>query len=222
MKLILFGPPGAGKGTQAKLMTEKFKLPHISTGDILRSEVKNNTELGQEAKGYMNSGKLVPDSLVTEMVKKRLQQGDVDKGFILDGFPRTELQAKALDGMLAGGIDKAIYLSTSEKVVVQRLTGRRVCPKCGTNYHLINMPPKKDMICDQCQVALFQRPDDNEATVKNRLNVYLKESSAVLEYYRKQNKLEDISGDIDSQEVFEIISKKIAALLHEARFNGTK
>lgn len=212
MKLILFGPPGAGKGTQAKLLIEKFRLPHISTGDILRGEVKNNTELGMEAKGYMESGKLVPDSLVTEMVKKRMQAPDLKNGFILDGYPRTEAQAKALDAILSGGIDKAIYLSTSEKVVVQRLTGRRVCPKCGTNYHLTNMPPKKDMTCDTCNVALYQRPDDNEATVRNRLNVYLKESSGVLDYYRKQGKLEDVSGDLDSNKVFEIVSKKLSAL----------
>lgn len=212
MKLILFGPPGAGKGTQAKLLIEKFKLPHISTGDILRGEVKNNTELGRQAKGYMESGKLVPDTLVTEMVKKRMQGPDLKNGFILDGYPRTESQAKSLDEILAGGIDKAIYLATSEKVVVQRLTGRRVCPKCGTNYHLINMPPKKDMICDQCHVDLFQRPDDNEATVRNRLNVYLKESSGVLDYYRKQGKLEDVSGDLGSEKVFKIVSEKISAL----------
>lgn len=210
MKLILFGPPGAGKGTQAKMLCERFSLPHISTGDILRSEVKNNSELGKTAKGYMESGKLVPDTLVTEMVKKRMQADDLAKGFILDGYPRTESQAKALDEILKGGIDKAIYLATSEKVVVQRLTGRRVCPKCGTNYHLVNMPPKNDMMCDQCQVALFQRPDDNEATVKNRLNVYLKESEGVLGFYRKQNKLDNISGDLDSKIVFDIIAKNIA------------
>jgi len=210
VRLILFGPPGAGKGTQAKLLTERFGLAHISTGDILRNEVKNNTELGRQAKGYMESGKLVPDSLVTEMVKKRLKDQDLQKGFILDGFPRTEAQAKALDEILKGGIDKAFYLSTSEKVVIQRLTGRRVCPKCGTNYHLLNMPPKKDMICDQCSVALYQRPDDNEETVRNRLNVYLKESSAVLDYYKKQGKLEDVSGDRDSEEVFKVVSKKIS------------
>ncbi|MBI5873288.1 MAG: adenylate kinase [Candidatus Omnitrophica bacterium] len=212
MKLILFGPPGAGKGTQAKLLIEKLKLPHISTGDILRSEVKNNTGLGKQAKGFMDAGKLVPDALVTEMVRKRMQEPDLKNGFILDGYPRTEAQAKALDDILKGGIDKAIYLSTSERVVVQRLTGRRVCPKCGTNYHLTNMPPKKDMLCDKCQVGLFQRPDDNEATVKNRLSVYLKECSAVLDFYKKQGKLEDVSGDLDSGEVFKIISEKILAL----------
>lgn len=212
MRFILFGPPGAGKGTQAKLLTKRYGLAHISTGDILRQEVRNNTDLGQKAKGYMESGKLVPDSLVTEMVKKRLQDKSLDKGFILDGFPRTEAQAKALDAILQGGVDTAFYLSTSEKVVVQRLTGRRVCPKCGTNYHLVNMPPKKDMLCDQCAVALYQRPDDNEETVKNRLNVYLKESSAVLDYYKKQGRLQDVSGDMDSEEVFKVISKKISAL----------
>lgn len=212
MKLILFGPPGAGKGTQAKMMIEAFRLPHISTGDILRSEVKNNTELGREAKAYMEAGKLVPDSLVTEMVKKRLSAPDIAKGFILDGFPRTEVQAKSLDEILQGGVDKAIYLKTSEDVVVQRLTGRRVCPKCGTNYHLKNMPPKKDMLCDQCLVELYQRPDDNEATVKNRLHVYLQESEGVLSYYRKQGKLENISGDLDSRDVFSDIKKIVSSL----------
>lgn len=209
MKLILFGPPGAGKGTQAKLLTKCFKLPHISTGDILRNEVKNNTDLGRQAKGFMDSGKLVPDTLVTEMVKKRMEEKDLEKGFILDGYPRTVSQARSLDEILETGIDTAVYLSTSEKVVVQRLTGRRVCSKCGTNYHLVNMPPKKDMLCDQCQVPLYQRPDDNEATVRNRLKVYLEESSGVLDYYRKQNKLENVSGDLDSEEVCKIISKNI-------------
>jgi len=211
MRIILFGPPGAGKGTQAQIMAEQLKLAHISTGDILRQEVKAGTPLGREAKGYMESGKLVPDTLVTEMVKKRLGAPDVAQGFILDGFPRTAAQAKALDGMLRSGIDRAIYLKTSEDVVLQRLTGRRVCPKCGTNYHLTNMPPKKDMVCDRCAVSLFQRPDDNESTVRNRLNVYLKESQSVLDYYRRQGKLEDVSGDCDAKEVFVVI-KKILAL----------
>jgi adenylate kinase len=127
----------------------------------------------------------------------------------LDGFPRTETQAKSLDDILKSGIDKAFYLATSEKVVVQRLTGRRVCPQCGMIYHLINMPPKRDMLCDRCNVELFQRPDDNEATVKNRLNVYLGESEGVLNYYRKQGKLEDVSGDLDAKDVFQLIAKKI-------------
>ena len=212
MKLILFGPPGAGKGTQAKLLTQRFKIPHISTGDILRNEVKNNTDLGKKAKGFMEAGGLVPDSLVTEMVKSRMSQKDLEMGFILDGYPRTETQAKALDEILKTGIDRAIYLSTSEKVVVQRLTGRRVCPKCGTNYHITNMPPKKDMLCDQCHVELYQRPDDNEATVRKRLNVYLNESESVLNYYKKQGKLENISGDLDSEEVFNIVSEKMSVL----------
>ena len=160
----------------------------------------------------METGGLVPDALVTEMVKKRLAEKDVARGFFLDGFPRTEAQAKALDEILKTGIDKAIYFATSENVVVQRLTGRRVCPKCGTNYHLINMPPKKDMLCDQCQVPLVQRPDDNEATVKNRLKVYLQESEGVLNYYKKQGKLHNISGDLDSREVFDIITKYLSSL----------
>lgn len=209
MRLILFGPPGAGKGTQAKLISQKLGLAHISTGDILRSEVRDNTDLGKKAKGFMDAGQLVPDTLVTEMVKKRMSAKDLGDGFILDGYPRTVAQAKSLNEILKGGIDKAIYLSTSEKVIVKRLTGRRVCPKCGTNYHIVNMPPKIDMVCDQCGVALYQRPDDNEATVKNRLKVYLKESESVLDYYRKQGKLQDVCGDLDSKEVFDIISKKI-------------
>lgn len=212
MKLILFGPPGAGKGTQAKLMSRKLGLPHISTGDILRSEVKNLTDLGKEAKNYMEIGKLVPDALVTEMVKNRMTLPDLKNGFILDGYPRTEAQAKSLDGILKSGVDRAFYLAASEKTIVQRLTGRRVCSQCGTNYHLVNMPPKKDMSCDQCGVELFQRPDDNEETVKNRLKVYLEESSAVLDYYRGQDKLENISGDLDSQEVFKIIAEKLRSL----------
>lgn len=214
MRLILFGPPGAGKGTQAKLLTGAFRLPHISTGDILRSEVKNDTELGRKAKDFMEAGKLVPDDLVTEMVKKRLKEPDAREGFILDGFPRTVAQAKALDDMLGRGVDKAYYLKTSEKVVVQRLTGRRVCPKCGTNYHLTNMPPKNDMLCDTCGVALYQRPDDNEATVKNRLHVYLQESEGVLDYYKSQGRLENVSGDLEARDVFDIISACIKSSAH--------
>ena len=210
MKIILFGPPGAGKGTQAKIMSEQLKLPHISTGDILRAEVKGGTPLGFEAEGYMEAGKLVPDTLVTEMIKKRLRQADTANGFILDGFPRTAPQALALDEILSGGVDRAIYLKTSEETVLQRLTGRRVCPECGVNYHLTNMPPKNDMLCDACEVKLFQRPDDNEATVRNRLSVYLRESHGVLDYYRRQGRLEDVSGDCDAQEVFEVIKKILA------------
>ncbi len=211
MKIVLFGPPGAGKGTQAKILSEQFNLPHISTGDILRQEVKGGSPLGFEAEEYMESGKLVPDALVTEMVRKRLGQADTAKGFILDGFPRTAAQAKALDEILSGGVDRAIYLKTSEETVLQRLTGRRVCPECGMNYHLRNMPPKRDMLCDQCMVKLFQRPDDNEETVRHRLSVYLKESQSVLDYYRRQGRLEEVSGDCDAKEVFEVI-KKILAL----------
>jgi len=205
MIIVLFGPPGAGKGTQAKLLEKYLKIPHISTGDLLRNNVKENTLLGQEAKSYMNKGELVPDKLVTDMISLRIKDSDAKMGFILDGYPRNDVQAKTLDDMLKAqkmNIDIALYFDTSKDIVVTRLSGRRVCTKCGTNYHVKNMPPKRDMTCDNCGVALIQRDDDKEATILNRFNVYLKQSTPVLDYYTKQKKLLKIDANAEAEEVF--------------------
>lgn len=208
MRIILFGPPGAGKGTQAKKLAEELKVAHISTGDILRLNVSGNTELGKEAKGYMEKGALVPDELVTKMLQARFEQADTKEGFILDGFPRNLKQAQTLNEMLKKnntGIDLAIDLDTSEPVIIQRLTGRLVCKSCGANFHTTNMPPKNDMTCDNCGGVLYQRTDDNEATIKTRLEVYRKEISSLIDYYRKANKLRRVKADEEAS----IVLKKI-------------
>jgi adenylate kinase len=207
--IILLGPPGAGKGTQAKVLVEKLKIPHISTGDLLRQNVKNNTPFGIQAKGYMEKGELVPDTLVNDMLLARIKADDTKKGFILDGYPRNIAQAQILEDKL----DKrdgvyVVYLQTSEPVVIQRLSGRRVCTKCGANFHLKNMPPKKEGLCDICGGALYQRPDDREETIKRRLDVYLKETAAVVDYYDKKETLYRISADDDP----DIVVDKIIAL----------
>jgi len=207
--IILLGPPGAGKGTQAKVLVEKLKIPHISTGDLLRQNVKNNTPFGIEARGYMEKGELVPDTLVNDMLLARIKVDDTKNGFILDGYPRNNAQAKILEDKLdkSDGI-YVVYLQTSEPVVIQRLSGRRVCTKCGANFHLKNMPPKKEGICDICGGALYQRPDDHEETIKRRLDVYLKETASVVDYYDKKEMLYRISADDDP----DIVVDKIIAL----------
>ncbi|MDD5654088.1 MAG: adenylate kinase [Candidatus Omnitrophica bacterium] len=209
MIIILLGPPGAGKGTQAKVLVEKLKIPHISTGDLLRQNVKNNTPFGIEARGYMEKGELVPDTLVNDMLLARIKADDTKNGFILDGYPRNNAQAKILEDKLdkSDGI-YVVYLQTSEPVVIQRLSGRRVCTKCGANFHLKNMPPKKEGICDICGGALYQRPDDHEETIKRRLDVYLKETASVVDYYDKKEMLYRISADDDP----DIVVDKIIAL----------
>jgi len=198
MRMVLLGPPGAGKGTQAKKLAEKLGLPHISTGDLLRQNVTGGTALGKEAKGYMEKGALVPDKLVTSMVIDRLSQADVRKGFILDGYPRNISQARDLDTILKEKnmpIDMALYLKTSVAVIIQRLSGRLVCKNCGLNFHIKNMPPKVSMVCDNCGGKLYQRSDDNEATIKTRLEVYEKESAPLIEYYEAKNKLTRLGAD---------------------------
>lgn len=198
MRMILLGPPGAGKGTQAKKLAEKIGLPHISTGDLLRQNVTKGTNLGKEAKAYMEKGALVPDELVTNMVVDRLSQADVKKGFILDGYPRNISQARDLDNILKEKnmpIDIALYLETSVSVIIQRLSGRLVCKGCGANFHITNMPPKVPMVCDNCGAKLYQRSDDNEATIKTRLEVYEKESAPLIEYYKAKNKLTRLAAD---------------------------
>lgn len=201
MKLILLGPPGAGKGTQAKGLSERLGIAHISTGDLLREDVKRDTPLGKSARAYMERGDLVPDELVTKMLIEHINSFNPEDGFILDGYPRNISQAKTLEGILKQkgmSIDYVVYLDTSEAVIIQRLSGRRVCSACGINYHLKNMPPKRDMVCDKCGRPLQQRVDDWEETVKNRLAVYLKEAAYLIDYYDKRKKLVRIPADDDA------------------------
>ncbi len=208
MRIILLGPPGAGKGTQAKILAGKLRLPHISTGDLLRQNVSQGSELGKQAKDFMNKGLLVPDELIKEMLLQRFAQPDISAGFILDGYPRNLRQAKTLEEMLARlkmGIDFVIDLKTSEAVIIQRLSGRLVCGACGFNFHVKNMPPKKAMICDHCQGQLYQRSDDKEETIRKRLAVYVNESSELIEHYQAKKKLYSICADEDAQLVLERI-----------------
>ena len=210
MRIILLGPPGAGKGTQADILSKHYKIPHISTGDILREQVKDNTELGQEAKGYMQKGELVPDNIVIKMVIKRIENEDAKRGFILDGFPRNVNQAKELDRELSSShkeIDLAVYLETSERVIVDRLAGRRICKDCQAVYHIKNMPPEKDGICDRCGGKLYQREDDRPQTIRNRLKVYKKEIQTLMDYYKDSNKLYIVSGDLSAKALFNRLIK---------------
>lgn len=210
MRLVLLGPPGAGKGTQSVVLSKKYGLPHISTGDILRESIKAGLELGLKAKSYMDKGELVPDEVVTGIVAERLSKPDAKKGFILDGFPRTLNQAKELDKALknmSSKLDLVLYFETSEKVAIERLTGRRVCKACGFNYHVRNIPPKVEGICDKCGGELFQRPDDTEATVRNRLKVYEVQTSPLIDYYSRSSVLRKVSGDLDVDKLNKVLSK---------------
>lgn len=208
MRWILLGPPGAGKGTQAVLLTKKFNLPHISTGDLLRQAVKQQTPLGVEAKSYIDKGELVPDNLVTNLVKDKLTSIDMEKGFILDGFPRNISQAESLDIFLDSNhkpIDAVIYLATEENVIIQRLSGRRVCQSCEANFHIKNVPPKKEGICDNCGAKLIQRNDDKPQTIKNRIKIYNEKTKDLIEYYRRKNKLKQVSGGLESEKVLALL-----------------
>ncbi|MCK9431562.1 MAG: adenylate kinase [Candidatus Omnitrophica bacterium] len=208
MHLVLLGPPGAGKGTQAKRLAEKLDLPHISTGDILRNNVKLGTELGKQAKGIMEKGLLVPDDLMAKMLDERFSNPDIKKGFILDGYPRTLPQADCLDRILKDkglNLDLVIYLDSSDEVIIKRLTGRLVCSKCGANYHVTNMPPKVQGVCDSCQGSLYQRSDDNETTVRKRLEVYKQQVSSLIEHYKNSGKLHTLNADLGAQIVLEQI-----------------
>ncbi len=200
LRIVLLGPPGAGKGTHAKILSERYRIPHISTGDILRSHIKSETPLGKKAQSFIDNGKLVPDDLVIEMVNHRLENPDVKNGFILDGFPRTVEQAKALGALLE---ERKIPLSfvlefdTSEEVIIFRLSGRRTCPKCGANYHLQNIVPKQDGICDQCQTALIQRKDDTIDTIRERLKVYHEQTEPLVKFYKDKKLLRVINGNLE-------------------------
>ncbi|MBU5678107.1 adenylate kinase [Alkaliphilus sp. MSJ-5] len=216
MRLILLGPPGAGKGTQAAAIVEKYNIPHISTGDIFRYNIKQGTELGKKAKGYMDQGLLVPDEVVVEIVEDRLKQEDCTGGFLLDGFPRTVVQAEALDKVLAnmdGALDRVINIEVDKGILVERAVGRRICRECGATFHVKYNPSTKGENCDQCGGNLYQRDDDNEETVTKRIEVYLKETTPLIEYYSKQDKLVTIDGDRRINEVFEDIVTSLGSEL---------
>ncbi len=212
MKLILLGPPGAGKGTQAVRLVEHYGIPQISTGDILRKAVKEGTELGVLAKKYMDKGELVPDEVVIGIIRERIKEPDCGKGYILDGFPRTIAQAQALDEMLekeGTSIDHVVNISVEDEEIVKRLTGRRMCPKCGAGYHVVFDPPKKEGICDKCGGELIQRDDDREETIRARLEVYRQQTEPLIEYYEEKGLLRTIPGEGKMEEIFQAILKAL-------------
>ncbi|MBQ2801545.1 MAG: adenylate kinase [Lachnospiraceae bacterium] len=214
MKLIMLGAPGAGKGTQAKKIAEKYNIPHISTGDIFRANIKNGTELGQKAKTYMDQGLLVPDELVVDLVMDRFAQPDCENGYVLDGFPRTIPQAEALDAALekAGAkIDYAINVEVPDENIVNRMSGRRACVACGATYHLVHIPPKAEGVCDTCGKELILRDDDKPETVKKRLGVYHEQTQPLIDYYTKKGALVEVDGTVDMEDVFNAIVKILGA-----------
>jgi adenylate kinase len=203
MKLVFLGPPGAGKGTQADNIAKWYKIPKISTGDILRDALHSQTELGLKAKHYMQKGVLVPDDIVNQLVQERLKQDDCKNGFILDGYPRNIQQAKALEKF--ADVNFVIYIDVSYQILIARLTGRRTCRKCSTIYHISTNPPKKSGVCDICGSALYQRIDDTEETVKKRLETYKVETQPLIEYYKNLKKLHTIDGSGTIEIVYERI-----------------
>ena len=210
MNIILLGAPGAGKGTQAAVICEKLNIPTISTGNIIREALKNGTEMGLKAKSYMDAGKLVPDEVVIGIVKERLAQDDCANGFILDGFPRTIPQAEALDAM-GVVIDKVIDIEVADEVIANRLSGRRVCEKCGRPYHLESLKPKAEGICDDCGGTLVQRKDDSIETVKARLDIYHNETEPLKDYYAKQNKLVVVEGQDTVEDTSKLVLAEVEA-----------
>ena len=205
MNVILLGPPGAGKGTQATTIVKEYRIPHISTGDIFRENIKNGTELGKKAQEYMNQGELVPDDLVIEIATDRLAREDCHQGFLLDGFPRTVHQAEELDGFLEGRGDKVhhvLNISVAKEELIRRLIGRRVCKNCGATYHIETMKPKVDGVCDVCGGELVQRADDNRETVENRIDVYEQQTMPLIDYYEKAGVLVHIDGSLGLENVF--------------------
>lgn len=205
MRLILLGAPGAGKGTQAKLLKEKFSIPQISTGDILRKAVKDQTQVGVEVQSFMQAGNLVPDELVINLIKERIKEEDCQDGFILDGFPRTQVQAGKLTetlGAMGIEIDAVFEFSVDNKALVERLTGRRTCADCGAMFHETARKPKVEGKCDQCGGILFQRDDDKRETIINRLEIYKQETQPLIKYYKQQGRLKTVEGQGDVQKVF--------------------
>lgn len=210
MNIILLGPPGAGKGTQATRIVEEYNIPHISTGDIFRENIKEGTELGKKAQEYMNNGELVPDSLVIEIAEDRLSRDDCESGFLLDGFPRTVEQAEALDNFLASRgskVDCVLDIDVKKDILMKRLLGRRVCKKCGATFNVSGMPPKKEGICDVCGGDLYTRADDTEETVNNRIDVYNRQTKPLLAYYERVGNIEHLDGSIGLENVFNEIKR---------------
>lgn len=210
MKIIMLGAPGAGKGTQAKKIAEKYNIPHISTGDIFRANIKEGTELGKKAKTYMDQGLLVPDELVVDLVVDRVAQEDAKNGYVLDGFPRTIPQAEALDAALekiGEKVDFAVNVEVPDENIINRMSGRRACVKCGATYHIVHIPTKVEGICDTCGSELILREDDKPETVKKRLMVYHDQTQPLIDYYTKKNILKEVDGTVDMDEVFTAIVK---------------
>lgn len=210
MKIIMLGAPGAGKGTQAKMIAEKYGVPHISTGDIFRANIKNQTELGMEAKKYMDEGKLVPDELTVKILLDRVAKEDCANGYVLDGFPRTIPQAEVLTEALEklnDAVDYAIDVDVPDENIVKRMSGRRACVNCGATYHIVHIPPKTENICDKCGSELILRDDDKPETVLNRLKVYHDQTQPLIDYYTKKGILRTVDGTKDMKDVFEDIVK---------------
>ncbi len=215
MRIVLLGAPGAGKGTQAKKLIEKYGIPQISTGDILRKAVADGTPLGKEAKSYMDKGELVPDSVVIGLVKERLAQDDCKKGFILDGFPRNTAQAETLDGVLAEmgmPLQVALSVDVDLDILMKRLTGRRTCRGCGQMYNIYFGPPRKEGVCDKCGGELYQRDDDREETIRKRLEVYEAQTAPLIDYYQGKGILKRVNGEGDINKIFE----EVCRILDEA------
>ena len=205
MKIIMLGAPGAGKGTQAKMIADKYQIPHISTGDIFRTNIKNGTELGKEAKKYMDQGLLVPDELTVKILLDRVAQPDCANGYVLDGFPRTIPQAEVLDKALTelnDKIDYAINVDVPDENIVKRMSGRRACVACGSTYHIEHIPPKKEGVCDKCGEPLILRDDDKPETVLNRLKVYHDQTQPLIDFYTGKGVLKSVDGTVDMQDVF--------------------
>ena len=214
MKIIMLGAPGAGKGTQAKMIAEKYDIPHISTGDIFRANIKNGTELGMEAKKYMDQGLLVPDELTVKILLDRVAKDDCQNGYVLDGFPRTIPQAEVLDKALrerGDAIDYAVNVDVPDEHIVRRMSGRRACLSCGATYHMEHIPPKKEGICDRCGNELTQRDDDKEEIVLNRLKAYHDQTQPLIQFYKEKDVLKTVDGTKPMQEVFD----SIAAILNK-------
>lgn len=209
MKIIMLGAPGAGKGTQAKMIAEKYGVPHVSTGDIFRANIKNGTELGKEAKQYMDQGLLVPDELTVRILLDRVAQDDCKNGYVLDGFPRTIPQAEVLDSELSklgDHIDYAIDVDVPDENIIKRMSGRRACLTCGATYHIEHVPPKTEGICDKCGSELVLRDDDKPETVKNRLNVYHEQTQPLIDFYTNKGVLKTVDGTLPMEEVFAAIT----------------